>query len=123
MLFATSEGGRSLSLVDWQSIGPGPAATDLGYCYAGALGPELRQSHETELIDHYVQELERLGAGPYDPDQLKRHYVLGAYQLFKTAFHSSMFVERTERGDAMFMKMLNGAVDLIHDHDAQDWFA
>lgn len=43
------------------------------------------------------------------------------YQLFKTAFHSSMFVERTERGDAMFMKMLIGAVDLIRDHDAQDW--
>lgn len=122
MLFATSEGGKPLSLVDWQSIGPGPAATDLGYCLAGALDPQVRREEERGLLNHYTQELKRFGAGPYDPDALINHYVLGAYQLFKTAFHSSMFVERTERGDAMFFKMINGAVNLIHDHDAQGLF-
>ena len=123
MLFASEKGGKALSVVDWQSIIPGPAATDIGYCVAGALDPGLRREHEQELLDLYSRSLEELGAGPYEPEAVKRHYVLGAYQLFRTAFHSSMFVERTERGDRMFMKMLNGAVDLIHDHDAQGWFA
>ena len=123
MLFATHEGGKPLSIVDWQSVSIGPAATDVGYCIAGALEPEIRRNHEAELLELYASELDRLGAGTYDSDQLITHYVLGAYQLFMTAFHSSMFVERTERGDDMFMKMLNGAVDLIHDHQAEEWFA
>lgn len=122
MLFATPEGGKPLSVVDWQSISVGPAATDIGYCIAGALDPELRRQNETELLNLYTQELESLGAGPYEENALKQHYILGAYQLFKTAFHSSMFVERTERGDEMFLKMLNGAVELIFDHQAEDWF-
>ncbi len=122
MLFATPEGGKPLSVVDWQSVSCGPAATDVGYCVAGALTPEIRRQHEAELLDLYASELEKLGAGPYDMEKLKAHYVLGAYQLFQTAFHSSTFVERTARGDEMFLKMVNGAVDLIHDHKAEDWF-
>lgn len=122
MLFAAAQGGKPLSVVDWQSVSFGPAATDVGYCIAGALAPELRRQNEAELLKLYTSELERLGAGPYEPDKLKAHYVLGAYQLFSTAFHSSMFVERTARGDEMFLKMLNGAVELIFDHQAEDWF-
>lgn len=123
MLFGTNEGGKPLTVVDWQSISFGPAATDIGNCIAGALAPELRRQHEGELLELYAQELNRLGAGPYDPELLTRHYVLGAYQHQITGISSSMFVKQTERGDTMFLKMVNGAVELIFDHAAQDWFA
>ena len=33
-----------------------------------------------------------------------------------------MLVTQTARGDDMFFRMLNGAVDLISDHDALDWY-
>lgn len=122
MLFASPEGGKPLTVVDWQSVAFGPAATDIGNCFAGALSPELRRAHESELLDIYVQELEQQGGGPYQPDELKRHYVLGAYQHFLTGFSAAMFVSQTPRGDEMFLKMVNGAVDLIYDHGAEDWF-
>lgn len=123
MLFATSEGGKPLTIVDWQSISFGPAAVDIGNCIAGALAPEIRRKHETELLDLYVEELEKNGGGPYDPDTMKRHYLLGAYQHYLTAMASSTFVTPTPRGDKMFLKMLNGAVDLIFDHGAEDLLA
>lgn len=123
MLFATEKGGVPLTVVDWQSVAFGPAAADIGNCIAGALAPEVRRQHEPELLALYSDELHRLGAGPYEMSELKRHYVLGAYQHFMTAFFASMFVTQTPRGDEMFLKMLNGALEMIFDHQAEDWFA
>ena len=58
----------------------------------------------------------------YDRNDFLRHYVAGAYQHFFTAYFAAMLVTQTERGDNMFFRMLNGAVDLISDHDALDWY-
>lgn len=122
MMFGTSKGGQPLTVVDWQSVAFGPAATDIGNCLSGALPSELRRRHEGELLDIYISELEHQGGGPYDTEALYRHYVLGAYQHLLTGFSASMFVSQTPRGDEMFLKMVNGAVELIFDHGAQDWF-
>ncbi len=121
MLFATPAGGRPVTVVDWQSFGYGPGAADVGYFIAGALAPELRKSHEASLLELYVGELGRLGAGPYPPDLLRRHYVSGAFQHFLTAFFAAMVVHQTARGDDMFFRMLNGGVDLVCDHGAETW--
>jgi di/tricarboxylate transporter len=51
-------------------------------------------------------------------DDLKRHYGQGAYLLFVTAFFAAMVVTQTERGDAMFLRMLGGAAEHMRDHDA-----
>lgn len=122
MLFDRSGGGVRVTVVDWQSIAYGPAAADLGYFIAGALDPQLRRAHEDSLLNHYLEELQRQGGGPYSAGVLKRHYIIGAYQHFLTAFFAAMVVTQTARGDDMFFKMLDGAVGLIFDHGAEDWF-
>ncbi|MBZ6377847.1 MULTISPECIES: phosphotransferase [Pacificimonas] len=118
MLFATPAGGDPLTVVDWQSFAYGPPASDIGYFIAGALTPDERKQHEDSLIGAYLAELERQGAGPYRREELTRHYIAGAYQLFTTAYVAAMLVTQTARGDDMFFRMLNGAVDLIFDHGA-----
>ena len=122
ILFATPEGGRPVTVVDWQSFGYGPGASDIGYFVAGAVPVDMRRACEDELLRVYTDELERQGADPYPREELKRHYVAGAYQHFLTAFFAAMLVTETPRGNDMFFKMLNGAVDLIGDHGAEDWF-
>ena len=121
MLFATGAGGKPVTIVDWQSFGYGPGAADVGYFIAGALDPALRKKHQDELLAGYVAELRRQGVSDYARADLERHYVAGAYQHFFTAFFAAMLVTQTPRGDDMFFKMLNGAVDLIMDHDASGW--
>ncbi len=120
MLFSTSEGGKPVTIVDWQSFAYGPPAADIGYFIAGALDADLRRAHEAELLDLYASKLAEHGAGDYAPDMLRRHYVIGAYQHFITAYFAAMMVTQTQRGDDMFFRMLNGAVDLINDHNAQE---
>jgi aminoglycoside/choline kinase family phosphotransferase len=121
MLFATTPDGRPVTVVDWQSFGYGPGAADVGYFVAGALPVDLRRAHEALLLRAYTDELEHLGAGPYPPNELIRHYIAGAFQHFFTAYFAAMLVTQTPRGDEMFFKMLNGAVDLIKDHGAESW--
>lgn len=123
MLFATPAGGAPITVVDWQSFAYGPAAADLGYFVAGALSAPERRTHEKEIIDLYLSQLREQGVESYPEDVLKRHYVAGAYQLILTAYVAAVLVTQTQRGDDMFFRMLNGGVDLIMDHDAQDWLA
>ncbi|MEE4349128.1 MAG: phosphotransferase [Pacificimonas sp.] len=115
MLFGGEAGGAPLLVVDWQSFGWGPPAADVGYFLAAAIPTEVRRAEEDRLLGLYTDELSRQGAGPYEPEELKRHYVAGAYQLFTTAYVAAVLVTQTERGDNMFFRMLNGAVDLIED--------
>ena len=53
--------GDSVTLVDWQGLGRGPAGWDLAYLMSQCLTVDDRQVHEAELLDHYRVEL--AGAG------------------------------------------------------------
>ena len=121
MLFASPQGGKPLTVVDWQSVAYGPPASDIGNFVAGALNPNLRRKNEDALLGLYAEALEAGGAGSYEIEELKRHYIAGAYQHFLTAVVASVQVTQTARGDEMFLKMLNGAVDMIFDHGAEEW--
>lgn len=120
MLFASEKGGAPITVVDWQSFAYGPPAADLGYFVAGALTPEQRRTHEDEIIALYKAELAAQGIPDYPDEELRRHYVLGAYQLFLTAYFAAVVVTQTQRGDDMFFRMLNGGVDLILDNGAEN---
>lgn len=122
MLFNPADTHYPVTVVDWQSFGYGPGGADVGYFIAGAIAPHLRQQHEPGLIELYLSQMDKLGVPDYARADFMRHYVAGAYQHFFTAFFAAMLVTQTPRGDDMFFKMLNGAVDLISDHDALDWF-
>jgi aminoglycoside phosphotransferase (APT) family kinase protein len=117
MMFATPRGGRPVTVLDWQSVALGAGPVDLAYFLAGALAPEVRRAHETELLSRYHQGLQRLGVA-YDAEALRRDYAGGGFRLLMTAFVAAMRVKRTERGDAMFMQMAGAAAEHIHDHDA-----
>ena len=121
MLFDTSSAEKPVTVVDWQSFGYGPGGADVGYFVSGAIDPHVRRANESRLVDLYLSEMDRLGVSGYDRSEFMRHYVSGAYQHFFTAFFAAMLVTQTPRGDDMFFKMLNGAVDLISDHGAVDW--
>ena len=118
MMFGTAAGGRPITVLDWQSVTYGAGATDVAYFLAGALPRDVRRAHEPQLLGLYHRTLCDLGVTGYGEADLARHYAVGAFQLFLTAFFASMIVVRTARGDDMFMQMLGSAADHIVDHDA-----
>jgi hypothetical protein len=116
MLFGAAGADRPLTVVDWQTVTWGPAMTDLAYFLGCALPAAERRTHYDALLQAYLAAL-----GPDAPISLadvregvRRQSFFGVMM----AIVSSMLVERTERGDAMFMTMLQRHCEHVLDVDA-----
>ncbi len=116
MLFGTAGADRPLTVVDWQTVSWGPALTDLAYFLGCALRTQDRRERYDELLRAYHEAL-----GPAVPISLAEVAEGVRHQSFfgvMMAIVSSMLVERTERGDRMFMTMLQRNCDHVLDTDA-----
>lgn len=96
--------GAPVAVVDWQTVTVGPALADLSYFLGGALLPELRAAHESELLDRYRGRLAERGVDlpAAEIEQGYRRYALDGLVM---AIGASQVVGRTDRGDAMFCAM------------------
>ncbi|MFY2859918.1 oxidoreductase family protein [Mycobacterium sp. THU-M104] len=116
MLFGTEGADRALTVVDWQTVSWGPALTDLAYFLGCALSTRDRRERYDGLLRTYHEAL-----GPNAPlsladvaEGVRRQSFFGVMM----AIVSSMLVERTERGDRMFMTMLQRHCEHVLDTDA-----
>lgn len=116
LLFGTAGADRPLTVVDWQTVSWGPALTDLSYFLGCALPTQDRREHYDAFLRAYHRAL-----GPSAPlsladvaEGVRRQSFFGVMM----AIVSSMLVERTERGDRMFMTMLQRHCDHVLDTDA-----
>jgi hypothetical protein len=116
MLFGTEAADRPLTVVDWQTVTWGPAMTDLAYFMGCALPVALRRAHCEELTARYHEAL-----GPATPltlddvrDGVRRQSFFGVMM----AIVSPMLVARTDRGDDMFMTMIERHCEQVLDLDA-----
>jgi hypothetical protein len=114
MMFETPEGGRPLTVLDWQSLAFGCGVTDVAYFLAGALKRDERRTLEKDLLRDYHERMRELGVD-YDFETLWCDYRSRTFGLFMVAFYASMVVTQTPRGDDMFMAMIRSASDQIID--------
>ena len=116
LLFGAEGAERPLTVVDWQTVTWGPAMTDLAYFLGCALPVADRREHYDVLLDGYHRALGQ--PAPISVadvrDGVRRQSFFGVMM----AIVSSMLVERTERGDEMFMTMLQRHCEHVLDTDA-----
>jgi hypothetical protein len=109
LLFGQPGSPRPVTVVDWQTVSWGAAMADAAYFLGGGLPVELRRGHERELFSEYSEALRRQGGEDglrLSADDCWREYRRHAFGGVLMAIVASMLVERTERGDEMFMTML-----------------
>ena len=118
MLFGQAGADRPLTVVDWQTVTWGPAMTDLAYFLGCALPIEMRRAHHDELLSTYHAALgsDVLLSIEDVRDGVRRQSFFGVMM----AIVSSMLVERTARGDEMFMVMLARHSQHVLDTGALD---
>ena len=121
MLFGEHGAERALTVVDWQTVTWGPALTDIAYFIGCALPVEVRRADYDALLRAYHDAL-----GP-DPaltlDQVRDGVRRQSFFGVMMAIISSMLVERTERGDQMFLTMLDRHCSHVIDTGALDILA
>jgi thiamine kinase-like enzyme len=119
LLFGEPGSRRALTVVDWQTVAWGSAMADAAYFLGGGLQLEERRVHEQELFEEYLDTLRSHGVKEASPDDCRVAYRQQSLGGVLMAIVASMIVERTERGDDMFMAMLarhsQHALDLSAD--------
>jgi hypothetical protein len=108
-------GNARLSVVDWQSAGLGFNAVDVAYMIGGAFEGDARRSLETGFLVEYHTELLRQGVTGYGFDDLQTDYRHFAFAGINVAVCAAMLVKQTERGDRMFLTMLDRHVQHVLD--------
>ncbi|MCF8503328.1 MAG: ecdysteroid 22-kinase family protein [Caulobacter sp.] len=120
ILFDIQGGARRMGTLDWQTLAIGHGMTDVTYFLSAGVSPEVRRANERELVAAYHDELRRLGVSDYSANQCWADYRrMAVHGVFMGVF-SAIAVERTERGDALFLTMTRGACAQALDHDTFD---
>ena len=112
--------GDGCTVVDWQTVSCGPAVTDAAYFLGNGLTVADRREHEEELLRAYHEGLLAQGVKGFGWEQCREEYrrrmPLGLLMVIAPA----MLVERTERGDDMFMVSLERYAQAMLDLDVLD---
>ena len=90
-------------VVDWQTLIWGSAAADVAYFVGGSVSTEDRRVHEPDLLVHYHEALRRRGVEDYSLERLRADARRETFAGLIMAIVASMVVQRTERGDLMFL--------------------
>ena len=103
LLFEDGGDGR-VYVVDWQTSVLGAGVSDLSYFLGSAFPVEQRREHEDDLVELYHGHMAAAGVElAWDDLWLQyRRYSFGGLVM---AIAASMLVQRTPRGDDMFMTM------------------
>lgn len=123
MLFGDLRGDRPLTVVDWQTVQLGNGVSDVSYFISAAMTPERRREEERALVERYHAALSAYDIGDYDLDRCWDDYRRHSFGGFFMAVFASIAVGRTDRGDAMFMKMANGAAAQVVELDALEFLS
>jgi hypothetical protein len=120
VLFDVMGGTRPMATLDWQTLRTGPGAMDVAYFLSAGIDPSERRLHEADLVRFYHAELTRRGVRNYDWDHCWHEYRRQTFHGILMGVFSALSVERTERGDALFLKMTRGACEQALDHKSFD---
>ena len=120
VLFDVKDGARPMATLDWQTLRTGPGAMDVAYFLSAGLDPSERRRHEADLVRFYHAELTRRGVRNYDWDHCWHDYRRQTFHGILMGVFSALSVARTERGDALFLKMTRGACEQALDHRSFD---
>jgi aminoglycoside phosphotransferase (APT) family kinase protein len=118
MLFDVRGNTRPMATLDWQTLTVGPGIVDVAYFLSAGIDPIERRLHEADLVRFYHSELIRRGVRGYGWDDCWRDYRRYTLHGIMMGVVSALSVQRSERGDALFLKMTRGACAQALDHDS-----
>ena len=116
MLFGEQGADRPLTVVDWQTVTWGPAFTDVAYFLGCALPVSQRREQYDALLRAYHDALGADAQVSLDDvrDGVRHQSFFGVLM----SIVSPMLVARTDRGDQMFMAMIERHCQHVIDTDA-----
>ena len=116
MLFKNEE----IYVVDWQTSNYLGVGMDAAYFLGSAFSRNVRKDVERELLTEYHEVLLDNGVQNYTFDELLADYRHYSFAAAVVAIAATVIVKQTERGDALFLKMVEDSIYQAIDNDAMD---
>jgi hypothetical protein len=120
MLFGRAAGVPPISVVDWQGARLGPPLLDAAVFMASCLSTEDRRAHEQDLLCSYHGRLTAAGVTGFSYEDCQDNYRVGSLWPFLLGIAVSVTIVQTERGDAMWARLVRGAAELVLDTGAAE---
>lgn len=117
LLFDGRGGEVPVAVVDWQTVSTGSPLLDVAYFLVTSLTTEQRRKVERDLIDHYLAEMRGRGVA-LPRAAAESEYARYTLQPVLMLVAASVLVERTGRGDEMFLTMIRRGVEAAGDWNA-----
>ena len=106
-----------LIIVDWQTYYWGPILHDLSFFLSTALTIENRRAWQKELVQTYLDSL-NVNVPDVTLDDCNKGVQMQAFTGMRQAITASNVVERTDRGDELFIEMFTRSAELVADTKA-----
>ena len=116
MLFCADDPERPIVIVDWQTTGVGVGAADVAYYIGTSFDAENRRALEPDLIASYRTSLLGRGIPEAELTALEDDVYRCAVNGLLMSVFASMIVERTDRGDSMFVAMAERSAAMVLDN-------
>jgi len=118
MLFGTAAGAPALTVIDWQTVRLGPPLLDAAVFLASCVDTQLRRENEQDLLTRYHAGITHARISDFTLADCQASYRNCSLYPFALAVAMSVMLEQTERGDAMWTRLVRGAADLVLDTNA-----
>ena len=118
VLFDVCGEAGTMATLDWQTINAGCGLFDAAFFVGGALGADERRHVESDLVASYHDALCRRGVRGYAFDDCWRDYRKYAARSLYTPIAAGLAVAPSERGDRMFIRMMDLVTQQVIDLDS-----
>ncbi|WP_187776400.1 DUF7064 domain-containing protein [Antrihabitans cavernicola] len=129
MLFGEPGTQRELAIVDWATLKWGSITSDLAFFIGGNLSLADRRAHEQGLVRAFHDELVANGLADFTFEDCWRGYRWMSFYGVMLSVCAPLVVTQTERGDQLFLTMVErhsqhvidlGALDLLGDEHSKN---
>jgi hypothetical protein len=118
LLFDVGGDSNEMVVLDWGSINSGSGLMDLSTFLGQSISAEERNASEQHLVRYYFERILEQGVGTYSWNDCWRDYRRSAFAGMSLSVSSSMWVERSDRADRLFLDMTRKTARQIVDIDA-----
>ncbi len=109
---------QDMAIVDFQIMGQGSGAYDLGYFAGQSIAPDVRAGRDGELIDAYIEALAAEGVDR-DRDEFERQYRISlAHCLIYAVASFQSYDLLPANSQSLMVSMLERSMQAIIDNDA-----
>ncbi|MFE9750152.1 phosphotransferase [Saccharothrix saharensis] len=118
MLFGRAPSAPPLTVIDWQTTCLAPPGLDIAVFLGSSVDTETRRATEQGLLEEYVDELAEAGVRNFGRTDAWNSYRAASLSPFLLSVFTSVTLEQTERGDAMWTQLLRCSAELVSDTEA-----